>query len=165
MLLILGAGEYGKLVKELALSSYEKIDFLDDNSEEAIGKIDDCAKFKDEYDYAIVAIGDNELRIKLLERLETAGFNIPTIISDKAYVSKTAKIASGVVIEPFVTIHTNVTIEKGAIISAGAVINHDAIVKKGSHIDCNAIVGAAAAVPEKSHLDYGQIIIRNNHNN
>lgn len=38
-LLIIGAREFGHLVKELAeLQSYEKIDFLDDDSEIAVGK-------------------------------------------------------------------------------------------------------------------------------
>ena len=37
-LLIVGAGEYGHVVRELALQiGYEKVEFLDDNSPEAVG--------------------------------------------------------------------------------------------------------------------------------
>ena len=40
-LLIIGAGQYGAMIKESAraLNEYDKIDFLDDNSVLAIGKI------------------------------------------------------------------------------------------------------------------------------
>lgn len=49
-LLIIGAGEYGHLVKELAEDcGYGKIAFLDDNSSEAIGTVADATKWKDDY--------------------------------------------------------------------------------------------------------------------
>ena len=44
-LLILGAGEYGQLIKELAQNKYTTIDFLDDNSSVAIGKFEEYKKF------------------------------------------------------------------------------------------------------------------------
>lgn len=45
-LLIIGAGQYGALAKEIAevMKCFEKIDFLDDNSELAIGKISEMEK-------------------------------------------------------------------------------------------------------------------------
>ncbi len=48
-LLILGAGEYGQLVKELAQNKYRRISFLDDKSEVAIGKLEDYNKFVGKY--------------------------------------------------------------------------------------------------------------------
>ena len=39
-LLILGAGEYGKLIKEMVGTKYDEISFLDENSETAIGKLE-----------------------------------------------------------------------------------------------------------------------------
>ena len=42
-LLILGAGGHGKVVKEVAEATgrYEKIDFVDDHSNIAVGKVSD----------------------------------------------------------------------------------------------------------------------------
>lgn len=53
-LLLLGAGGHGKVVREVALSLlnidgtsvYESVDFLDDNSKDAIGKIADLENIK-----------------------------------------------------------------------------------------------------------------------
>ena len=69
-LLILGAGEYGQLVKEMAMNQFITIDFLDDNSPVAIGKLEDYKNLKDKFQNAIVAIGNNEIRSQWIDRLE-----------------------------------------------------------------------------------------------
>lgn len=59
-LIILGAGQYGQVAKEVALSSgFERISFLDDNSDIAIGKLEDYKKYITEYKSAFVAIGNS----------------------------------------------------------------------------------------------------------
>ena len=161
-LLILGAGQYGHVIKELVRNQFTTIDFLDDKEPTAIGKLDDYKMLKDKYEYAIVAIGDNEKRMELINQLEIVGYKLPQIISDKAYVSPSAIIEDGVVIEPMCVIHTEAKIKKGSLISAGAVVNHNSVVKQGCHIDCNSVVGAGAVVPEKMHLNYNQTIMKTN---
>ena len=99
-LLILGAGEYGRLVKELAQDAYSTIAFLDDASDLAIGPLSAYRDFKDRYPNAFVAIGNNEVRMEWIEKLESAGFNLPSIISARAYVSPSALIGPGCCIEP-----------------------------------------------------------------
>ena len=46
-LLILGAGQFGLMVKEIAesMGCFDKIDFLDDNNEIAVGKLCDYEEF------------------------------------------------------------------------------------------------------------------------
>lgn len=68
-LLIIGAGGHGKVVKEAAeaLGTYNRIDFLDDNSELAIGRVDEYEKYVHDYEYAFVAIGTAEVRYELVQ--------------------------------------------------------------------------------------------------
>ena len=63
-LLILCAGQYGQVAKEVAesMGCFEKIAFLDDNNENAIGKLADYEKFVTDYSSAFVAIGNADLR-------------------------------------------------------------------------------------------------------
>ena len=159
-LLILGAGEYGQLVKELARNKFTTIDFLDDNSATAIGKLEDYKKLKEKYQNAVVVIDDNVIRAQWIDRLEEAGYNLPIILSDRAYISPSAVIELGCIVEPMAVINANAKVEKGSIILSGAIVNHNAIVHKYCHIDCNAVVGADAVVPEKMDLNYGQAITR-----
>ena len=50
-LLILGAGQYGRVVKETAeaMGCFGKISFLDDNSPLALGKLDEYSRFAGKY--------------------------------------------------------------------------------------------------------------------
>ena len=159
-LLILDTGEYGQLVKELARNKFTTIDFLDDNSHAAVGKLKDYKNLKDKYQNAVVAIGNNEIRAQWIDRLEEAGYNLPIILSDRAYISSSTVIEPGCIVESMAVINANSKVEKGSIISGGAVVNHNAIVHKCCHIDCNAVVGVDAVVPEKMNLYYGQVITR-----
>ena len=127
-LLILGAGQYGQLVKELARDQYTTIDFLDDNSSNAIAPLSAYKELKEKYQNAIVAIGNNDIRMEWIERLELAGYNLPILISARAYVSTTAVIEQGSIIEPMAIVNANAKVEKGSIVSAGAVVNHNALV-------------------------------------
>ena len=158
-LLIIGAGQYGEMLKESAraLNLYDKIDFLDDNSDEALGKIADYEKFVQTYECAIVAIGDSKIRLDVTQKLKAAGYKIETFISHRAYVSPSAKIAEGCVIEPMSVISTDVEIGRCTIISSGAVVNHNSTVAEGCHINCNATVRSNSSVPAKTKVDYGEI--------
>lgn len=158
-LLIIGAGQYGEMLKESAraLNLYDKIDFLDDNSDEALGKIADYEKFVQTYECAIVAIGDSDIRLDVTQKLKAAGYKIETFISRRAYVSPSAKIAEGCVIEPMSVISTDVEIGRCTIISSGAVVNHNSTVAEGCHINCNATVRSNSSVPAKTKVDYGGI--------
>lgn len=158
-LLILGAGQYGMLVYEIAQSTglFEKISFLDDKNEIAIGKTADFEKYKGEYKRAIVAIGNADVRLELLEKLKKAEYDLRPLISPRAWVSPSAKIGEGVVIEPNATVSTKAEIGFGCLVSAGAVVNHNGVLCDGSQANCNATVSAGAQIPYKKKSDCGEV--------
>ena len=159
-LLVIGRGQYSYIVEEIAKSVFDSVDFLDDNlSQEngVIGKIQDYVNFTNEYEYAIVSIGNPMVRLELTDKLEKAGYKIPTLISEKAYVSKTARLDNGCVVEPMAVINPNTIIEKCSLISAGAIVNHNSTVKAGCHIDCGAVVASNTTVEEKTKVPNGTV--------
>lgn len=159
-LLIIGAGGHGKVVKEVAeaLESYQKINFVDDNSPEAVGKVSDLEKLRKEYGSAFVSIGNNHLRNELLHKLKKMEYEIPVLIHPSAYVSKTCKIENGTLIGPKAIVSTNTYIGAGSIISAGAIIDHDVILETCVHIDVGAIVKAGRKVKEETKLKAGEVL-------
>ena len=147
-LLIIGAGQYGRMVKELAEEmDYDKIVFLDDNSVLSIGKMSELEKLQKEYTECICAIGNNKIRKEILEKIE----NRATIISPDAIIYKSAKIGKGSIIEPRVIVSTDAIIDEGCLICAGSVINHNAVVNKYCQVDCNAVV--KGEVPEGTKVE------------
>lgn len=105
-LLVLGVGGLGKVVREVALSLlnvdgkpvYEAVDFLDDNSTDAIGKIADLEKYQDQYTDVFCEIGNNTVRKQLLDHAVELGFNVPVLIHPTACISPSAVIEAGTVV-------------------------------------------------------------------
>lgn len=158
-LLILGAGGHGKVVKEIAEAlGYTKIAFLDDNSIESIGKIADSKAFVDEYNEAFVGIGNNKFRDELLKRLEQEGFNIPVLIHPTVYVSKSAVIGKGTVVEPMAIVNANSRIGTGCIIAVGSIVDHDAVLEDCVHVNTGAICKAGSFVSKETRIDAGQVV-------
>lgn len=158
-MLIIGAGQYGKVAKEVAesMGCFEKIAFLDDNSDLAIGKLDEYEKFVSEYTHTFVAIGRASLRLTYIKKLEEARFKIATLISPKSYVSSSAKIMKGTIIEPMAVVNSESTICAGVYVCAGAIVNHNALVGEGSQLDCGSVVGSNAVFPSETKLKYNEV--------
>ncbi|WP_242859341.1 PglB [Caloramator mitchellensis] len=157
-LLILGAGGHGRVVRETAeaMKFFPRIDFLDDNSEIAIGKLNKFHKFTNEYNYAFVAIGNNLLREKWMNQIQNL-FKLPVLIHPISYISPTANICDGTIICAGAIINTNSTIGKGSIISIGAKIDHDCIIGNYTHINAGAIVKSNTIVDDFIKVDAGVI--------
>lgn len=155
-LLIIGAGGHGKVVKEVAEAvGYDKIAFLDDNSEEAVGKIADTKQFVQEYQAAFVGIGNNKFRNELLQRLGQEGYEIPILLHPTAYISKTAVIGKGTVVEPKAIVNANSKVGTGCIISVGAIVDHDVVLEACVHVNAGAICKAGSFVAKETKLEAG----------
>ena len=154
-LLILGAGQFGFMVKEIAesMNCFEKIDFLDDSNEIAIGKLNDYEKFVCEYRYAIVAIGNPEIRLSYIQKLEEACFVIAIIVSPMAYIAPSAQLMKGTIVEPMAVVQANSTVAIGSIVSSGAIVRHNAFVGDACHLDCNAVVMSGSIVLAKTEVN------------
>lgn len=155
-LLIIGAGIYGLVAREIAesMGCFDCIAFVDDGAKETpdgipvIGTTKDLEVLSGEYKNAVVAIGNPAVRLRLLQKIENETLmRVATLVSPQAYISRTAQIGSGSIVEPMAVIHTGCVIGKGCIISAGAVVNHASLCGDGVHVDCNATVAGNTAVP------------------
>lgn len=161
-LLIIGAGQYGCVAKETAaaMGCYDKISFIDSNSPLAIGKTEELESFACDYVNAFVAIGNSSVRLEILDTLDKLGYRQVTLIHPAAFVSPSARIGKGCIVEPNAVVHSNVSIGMGCLISAGAVVNHNAVVEDGCHIDCNATVTARSIVKAGTKVECGQVYKR-----
>lgn len=158
-ILIIGAGGHGKVVKEIAEAlGYTNIAFLDDNSTEAIGKIVDSKAYVYQYSEAFVGIGNNKFRGEILNRLEQEGFTIPVLIHPTAYISKSATIEKGTVVEPKAIVNANSKVGCGCIISVGSIVDHDVVLEGCVHVNAGAICKAGSFVAKETKLEAGQVV-------
>lgn len=172
-LLILGAGQYGTVAKEIAeeMGCFDKIDFLDDTfgmeetegnyHEQSIGKLSDLDKFTDNYTYAICAIGNAETRQLWTNRITEECYRIPVLSSPRAFISKSAQLRHGDIIEPMAVVHANAVVGIATFVSAGAVVNHNSFTSDYCHINCNSVVLSGAIVSPYTKTQAGEVIRAN----
>jgi UDP-3-O-[3-hydroxymyristoyl] glucosamine N-acyltransferase len=158
-LLIIGAGSFSPEVEELAsLVGYNDIAFLDDNPTAAycspvIGTTADIEKFRSQYDTAIVALGNNNTRIKYHEELKRCGYTIPVLIHPTAYVSPTATISPGCIIRAKAVVSRDVKIGEATILNVGALLDHHVEIGYGCHILMGAVVRNKAKVEPLTRVE------------
>lgn len=169
-LMILGAGGHGKVVSEIAflMNKWDEIVFLDDNKDlknvngfPVVGGLGDYLNYKDKYEYAFVAIGNNKFRLELIKNIIKDGFTVPILIHPFTYISKSCQIGEGTVIMAGSVINTCSDIGKGCIINTSSSIDHDCILKDGVHISPGAHIGGTTHVGENTWICIGSSIINN----
>ena len=155
------------LVTVLSLC-FEKIDFVDDkrkltpNGIHVVGTTQDIDELVISYSNIIVAMGNPEVRLALLRRIkEETPYRIVSLVSPRAYVSPSAEIMQGCIIEPMAVVQTGCSIGVGCIISSGAVVNHITKCCDGVHVDCNATVEGYCTVPRGTTINSGEIFKSN----
>lgn len=167
-LLIIGAGGHGKVVADTALEAgkWSEILFLDDawpekkrnGAWDIHGNMEMIESLKLRCTNAIVAIGNNHLRIELQSTLVAAGFEIATIVHPSARVSRFAKIGKGSVVFANAVINVDAQIGEAAIINTAATVDHDCQLGRGVHIAPGANLGGGVAVGDFSWIGIGAAV-------
>lgn len=116
---------------------------------EIIGCDDDLQKLVLTIKHAVIAIGQitaADTRIELYNCLCALGFELPTIISPRAYVSSHALVGKGTVIMHDVLINAGATVGDNCIINTKALIEHDARIEDHCHISTASVVNGGACI-------------------
>ncbi len=96
--------------------------------------------------WAIVAIGDNQIRRKLQDQLDLVGFPVATIVAKGAWLSPSASLGAGSVLMPNSTVGAESQVGRGVIVNTNASVDHDceiadfAHIAPGGHLAGNVIV-------------------------
>ena len=158
-LIIVGAGGHGRCCLDIAREKYDEIIFLDDglvgqtvNDCKVIGNINEMKALFPEYLDIFIAVGNNVFRKQLYNQAKEIGYNIITLISNEATVSKYASIKQGSVIFPHAVIEPNVMIGNNCIVCANATINHDAIIRDACLIYSNTVIRPNVIIHELTRI-------------
>ncbi len=122
---------------------------------DVIGDDKDLEKLAEKYKYAVITVGQiesTELRIKLFEAINIAGFVAPLIVSPLAYVSRHATIGEGTVVMHGSFVNANACIGRNCIVNTKAIVEHDCKVGDNCHISTGAIVNGNVQVGENSFI-------------
>lgn len=160
-LLILGAGGFGRMVKETALlNGYSNVVFLDDaaNRDDVIGRCCDYKICHSEYSVAVAAFGNNKTRLSWTDKLIEEGYEVPAIIHPSAIISPSAILEPGCFVMQGAIVNTNTKVERAALINSGAVVDHDSIIGIGAHVGLGSVVKANCKIEEGKKVEAGEVI-------
>jgi len=156
-LLIFGAGGHGKVVAETAgiVGKWSEIVFADDrypdlkevNGIQVVADIKTAIITADRYPQAVVAIGDNHQRIRLVKELQKKGFELPVIIHPSAVIAGSAKIEKACVVFAHAVVQSSAVLGVAVIINTSSSVDHDCVIGDavhlcpGTHLGGNVIIG------------------------
>lgn len=167
-LLIVGAGGHGKVAAEAAVASgpWLELAFLDGRYPQlsrvfewpVIGRDTEAAQFLLEWPEIFVAIGDNRLRLQLMDSFETSGFRLPVIAHPMSWISPSARIGPGTVLLAGTVVNAGATLGRGCIVNTGATVDHDCSIGDGVHVSPGAHVGGDAVIGARAWIGIGATI-------
>jgi len=167
-LAILGAGGHGRVAAEIAEQSGWNVHFFDG----AYPKVEYCgiwtvvgneecliANYR-KFSTVFIAIGNNTIREKKQNILKSYGFDIATLISPNATISKHANIDEGVLVVGNACINIGAHIHNGVIINTGATVDHDCIIDEFSHISPGANLAGEVRIGARTWVGVGSSVIQ-----
>ena len=168
-LIIVGASGHGKVCVDIAerLGHWNEIYFLDDDESikslmefEVIGTSLNITKYVDDSEF-FVAVGKNEIRKKIQNRIELEGGHTVSLIHPNAVIGKNVNIGVGTVIMAGVVINADTSIGKGCIINTGSTVDHDCQLGDYVHVSPGVNIAGTVKVGDLTWLGIGSKVSNN----
>ena len=120
-----------------------------------LGNDNDLSELVKECSTALITVGqikNADLRVRLFQQLQGLGFELATIISPRAYVSKNATLGAGTIVMHDALINTGAKIGNNCILNTKSLVEHDAIVEDHCHISTSSVVNGGTIIREKTFI-------------
>lgn len=166
-LMIIGAGGHGRVIADIAQKcGYTEICFLDDGLATqsmglpVVGKTQEAKNYLNDYAF-FVAIGNNQVREKILQSLFDMGANVVTLVHPSAVVGVCVTLGKGTAVMAGAVINPCAQVGQGVIVNTCASIDHDCIVDDYAHIAVGARVAGTVQIGKHTFLGAGAIVKNN----
>lgn len=172
LVLIGGGGHCAACIDVIELEDkYEIVGIVDNDASDdvvcgypVLGKDSVLSTLPSSIENALITVGQINSpanRQRLFELTSKLGFNHPTIISPRAYVSKHAHLGRGTIVMHDALINARATVGSNCIINTKALIEHDAIVEDNCHISTGAIINGGAVIKRGSFAGSNSTSVEN----
>jgi sugar O-acyltransferase (sialic acid O-acetyltransferase NeuD family) len=167
-IVVIGAGGHGQVVADIlraAAESGQPVEFtgyVDDRaamlSDPAVlGSIGELSTLP--HDAVIVAIGENETRARVSERLIHAGEHLAVARHPTAILSSNTYAGSGAMICAGAIACVDVRLGRGVILNTGCIVDHHCVVGDYAHIGPGVRIGGEVSIGERALIGIGATIL------
>ncbi len=102
-----------------------------------------------------VAIGNNDVRLRLSERLRAAGYRLCNAIHPSAVIMGSARLGTGILLCPQAFVGANTIIEDDAVINTKASVDHDSHIGPGAYLAPGIITAGCVRVGRGAFIGIG----------
>lgn len=166
--LVIGAGGYSQLVADIlrtAARAGEPIEiagYLDDRVEQndegpVLGPV--SALWTIPHDRVVVAVGDNDTRARITERLLAAGEPLLVARHPTAILSEGVCIGDGTMICAGVIACVGVSLGRGVILNTGCTVDHHSRIGDYAHVAPGVRIGGEVSIGERAFIGIGAVIL------
>ncbi|MFS3914921.1 acetyltransferase [Bacillus australimaris] len=167
---LIGAGGHSKVIQDLIFAhpDYSLCAVLDDQFEETVtqsgilyGPIAMSQQLRETMPQTkwLIAIGQNEVRQLIKERLSFEDAAFATLIHPEAITSPSAVIGRGTVVMARAVIQADAIIGEHTIINTGSIVEHDCRLESFVHLSPGAVLTGCVSVRDGAHIGAGAVAI------
>jgi hypothetical protein len=166
-LLALWVAGHGRSVSEAAelLGQFEVVGFPDAATvgerlfdRHVMGAVSGIGDHRSVADQAVVAIGNNAIREKLMKQLTGVGYVMVTVIHPRAFVSPSAVVCLGSAIIAGAIADTEALLGVGSIVNCGTVVDRHSIVGDFDCLGVNASMSSGTVLGRSAWMQAGAVL-------
>lgn len=113
---------------------------------------DDSISKQSKNHYYFPAIGNNQVRSKIIDLLFANNLPLTTIIHQTSVISNSATIQKGTLVGPGVIINAYAIVGKGVILNSGSIIEHECNIGDCVHIAPGAVLAGNVSIGNNSFI-------------
>jgi sugar O-acyltransferase (sialic acid O-acetyltransferase NeuD family) len=151
------------------VGEHEFVGLLDDWSEtadrrvgelEVIGGISDLPRLAAAgLEGVTLGFGAAKGRNAIIDAIQAAGLELPTLIHPTAFVAASAVLEPGAQVMPRASIGPNSRVGRGVLVNTGAIVDHDVVIAAGSVIDPGAVLTGRVRIGSEVEIGSGAVLL------
>lgn len=153
-LFIFGTGAHARKVHHYAVDCGWQVAAFVDEAADAVAPISGMPVLRPQDlgapsidDAMFVAIGRADVRRRLMDRMDAAGWRLPALVHRTAWVAPDATLEAGVLVAANSVVETTSTVGRGAIIDIGVLVDHECRIGAFCHLRPGEVFGPRSDVP------------------
>ncbi len=167
-IVVVGGGGHARVVMEILLAAGWRVAGYTDPAETGaafgalprLGDDSELPALAGRYRHAIVALGDNALRGRLVRRVEELGFELGNAIHPSARISPSATLGRGIAIMANAVLNAGAAVLDDAIINTAATVDHDGRIGRDVHVAPGCHLAGYVTVDEGALIGVGSVVGR-----
>ncbi|HEX5475296.1 MAG TPA: acetyltransferase [Vicinamibacterales bacterium] len=171
-ILVIGAGGHGQVVADIIRAARHRgrpidlVGFLDDDPAlhgrtcvdcTVLGPVDFLQAVP--HDAAIVAVGDNDRRALVFQRLAAEGELLAIAIHPSSFLSEDVQVAPGVMVCAGAIVNTGSQIGRGVILNTACTVDHHSTIGDFAHVAPGVHMGGEVTVGERAFIGIGATVL------